>query len=614
MITRREFSKATLTAVAVAPLPLNVLRAQENVMRMHGSTLLDSLKYPEGFTKFDYANPNAPKGGAVTLGGIGGFDSFNPFIVKGDSVNTQGFIFESLTSGTLDEGASGYGLLAEWIEHPEDYSWVAYRIRDDARWHDGEPVTAADVVFSLETLIEKGAPFYRFYYANVTGANDEGDNVVRFEFDQAGNHELPHIVGDLSVLPKHWWETRDFEESSLEPPLGSGPYRIGSFEANRFVEFERVEDYWGQDFPARVGHNNFDHVRIEYYQDATAAFEAFKAGDIDFRSENQAKRWATAYDFPAVKSGHVIVHQFEAEGPKTVQGFSFNLRRTRFADIRVRKALDLLFDFEWTNRTIFFDQYARPASYFQGISDLMAVGEPQGLELEILESVRADIPEEAFGPPVTPNQTDGSGRIRPEMRLASDLFAEAGWTTKDNQLVNADGEQFKIEFITGQEAQLRIVGPFFENLKRLGIDATSRVIDWPQYINRVTEQDFDMVVWGWSNSESPGNEQREFWGSETATRQGSRNVSGVQDPAVDALIERIVFAKGRAELAAATRALDRVLTHNYYALLELYAPLDRIAYWDRFGHPDPLPPRSDGFPTLWWWDAEKAAKIAEERG
>ena len=615
-----ELGRRRLLALGLSGLGAMALRvpgaraANEGVVRSHGSTLLDTLRYPAGFVKTDYANAEAPAGGTVRLAGTGGFNSFNPFIIKGDPVNVAGYVFETLLGRAHDETSSSYGLLAEWIEWPKDFSWAVFKLRDDARWHDGRPVTVADVIFSHRILTTQGAPLYRFYYANVSEVRDVGGGIVRFEFDRTGNRELPHIAGELPVLPAHWWETRDFDQSTLEPPLGSGPYRVGEFEANRFVAFDRVAEYWGRDLPLRAGHDNFDRVRIDYYRDGTAAFEAFKTGGVDFRRENSAKRWATGYDFPAVKEGAVVVRQYAEQGPKSVQGFVFNLRRKRFADLRVRKALGIVFDFAWINRAIYFDQYAHPQSYFQGTPDLMPRGVPEGRELELLEMVRGQVPEEVFGPAFVPHRTKGDGRVRKELRTARRWLVEAGWHVEGGRLLDASGAPFPLEFLTAQADQVRAVNPYLDNLRQLGIDASVRIIDAPQYINRVNRHEFDMLIGGWRNSESPGNEQREYWGAAAAAHEGGRNMVGVRDPAVDALIERIVFAPDRAGLAAAVRALDRVLTHNHYSVLQLYAPFERIAYWDRFGHPEPLPARGHGFPDAWWWDAEKGEALAGRRG
>jgi len=620
-VSRRRFtqlSAAAAASLAAPPLLSGIVRAEamapDGVTRAHGGSLVGALKYPEGFARFDYVNPDAPRGGIVRLAANGGFDSFNGYIVKGTPAVGAGLVHESLMTPSLDEGSTHYGLLAEWFEQPSDDSWVAFKLRENARWWDGAPVTVEDVVWTLRTLKEKGDPFYRLYYANVTDARDMGDGVVRFDFDQSGNRELPHIMGQLNVLPKHWWETRAFEESALEPMLGSGPYRVSAFEANRFVEYERVPDYWGADLPVNVGQNNFDKLRWEYFRDGTAAFEAFKSGAIDYRDENSASTWAEKYAFPAVQRGDVLKREIVLDGPKQVQTLAFNLRRAKFQDLRVRKAIALQFDFEWTNKTIFFDQYARPRSYFQGSDDLMPEGAPEGAELALLEPFRADLPEEVFGPAYQPPQSDGSGRNRDALREGVRLLKEAGWTVQNGKLVDAAGEPFRLRFLIAQSntAQSRVLDPFLQNLQRLGIDAEIEERDDAQYIRRVfqdPENDWDMVVHGVANSESPGNEQREFWGSAAAQAVGSRNRSGLANPAVDSLIDSIVFAKDRASLAAATRALDRVLTHMHVMVLELYTPFQRVAHWNRFGHPDPLPSRSVGFPTIWWWDEALAAKV-----
>lgn len=616
-ITRRRFGALGLGAglAAAAPWRLKaqgaVEGAADGVIRTHGGSLVGKLKYPEDFAHFDYVNPDAPKGGVARQATASAFDSFNPFIVRGDPPTGIGVVFESLLTPSLDEGSTHYGLLAEWEEHPADDAWVSFRLRDEARWHDGRPITVEDVIWSFETLVAKGAPLYRFYYKNVVSARDLGDRVVRFDFDQTGNRELPHIMGQLTVLPKHWWEDgRDFEAGGLEPPLGSGPYKVGAFESGRFVEYERVPDYWGAGLPVNVGANNFDRLRYEIFLDASAQLDAFRAGQIDYREEFSAQNWAERYDFAAVRDGRVKRDEVSLDGLKRVQFFAMNLRRPKFQHIDTRRALSIAFDFEWTNKTIYFDQYARPSSYFQGGDDLQPSGPPEGLELEMLEPFRGQVPEEVFGAPYAPPVTDGSGRNRRGLRDAARLLESAGWRPgADGVLLSAAGEPFEIEFLSAQDTQGRVIGPYIDNLATLGIRATFRVVDGPQYVRRVSQDpnfDFDMIIFGVNNSESPGNEQREYWGSEAADRMGSRNVSGVKDPAVDALIERIVFAENRETLAAASRALDRVLTHSRYTVLQLYTPFERLAWWDVFGHPEPLPSRSLGFPSVWWWDQERA--------
>ncbi len=613
--TRRDLA----LGLAAAALPLRPFRAraEEGVIRSHGASLIGALKYPADFPHFDYVNPDAPKGGVARQATQANFDSFNPFIVKGTPPTGMGLVFDELMAPSLEEGSTQYGLLAEWFEHPADHSWAAYKLREEARWHDGRPITVEDVIWSFETLVSQGDPQYRFYYANVTGARDMGGGVVRFDFDQSGNRELPHIMGQLTVLPKHWWEGKEFDRSSLDPLMGSGPYRIGAFEPGRFVEYERVEDYWGRDLPVNRGAHNFDRLRFEIFLDAEAAFEGFKSGAFDYRDENSASKWAQAYAFPAATSGKVKRQEVETEGPKTTQTFAFNLRRPKFADRRVREAIGLAFDFEYTNRTIYFSQYARPSSYFQGTPDLMqAGGPPEGAELALLEPLRDRIPDQVFGPAWNPPTTDGSGRNRRTLRQASDLLEAAGLKVEGGKLRQPDGAPFEIEFLSSQDSQQRVIDPFIRNLEQLGFTASFRVVDGPQYIRRVAQDDsfdWDMIIWGVANSESPGNEQRSYWGSDTAMRVGSRNVCGVADPAVDALIDKIVFAEDRESLAAASRALDRVLLWNWYMIPQLYTPFDRIAYWDRFGHPDPYPPRDPGFPTVWWWDQAKAAALGDSR-
>lgn len=615
-ISRRGFGQGAFGACGLAALP-RVLHAQsgEGIVRSHGASLVsDTLKYGPDFTHFDYSNPDAPKAGTMRVASLGQFDSFNPFIVKGNAPTGILLIFDTLMAASLDEGSTEYGQLAEWMEHPADQSWAAFRLREEARWHDGRPVTAEDVIFSIKTLQEKGAPRYGFYYANVADARDMGDRVVRFDFDQTGNRELPHIMGQLPILPKHWWGGRDFAESSLEPMLGSGPYRIGGFETSRFIEYERVEDYWGKDIPVWRGAWNFDRIRYEIFLDQTATLDAFRAGQVDFRDENSAINWAQKYNFPAVNDGRIKREEIALEGPKQVQGFAMNLRREKFQDRRVRRALDLAFDFEWANETVFFGQYARPSSYFQysGDSDLVPKGEPDAAELNLLEPLRDIVPAEVFGLPYTAPTTDGSGRNRENLREAARLLAEAGWSVEGNRLLNAAGEPFSIEFISASEEQGRIVLPYLANLKKLGIAAEFRTLDVPQYIQRVfqTEEfDFDMIIDGVANSESPGNEQRDQWGSRAAGRPGTQNICGVSDPAVDALIDKIIFAPDRESLAAAARAFDRVLTWNHFHVLELYTPFERIAYWDRYSHPDPLSPRRVGELERWWFDAEKDAAL-----
>jgi len=592
---------ATLAAPALAP-------AQE-IRTTQGISLFGDVKYGPDFTHFDYVNPDAPKGGTAKLNGIGGFDSLNPFIVKGSTPLGLGNTYDSLMVSSLDEPSTMYGLIAETIAWPDDFSWVEFTLRPEARWHDGQPITADDVIFSFNSLKDKGAPFYRFYYSNVVKAEIITDQKVRFTFSQAGNRELPQIMGQLVVLPKHYWASRDFSTSTLEPPLGSGPYRIGKVDTNRSITYERVTDYWAKDLPVSRGTNNFDQVIYEYFRDQTVALEAFKAGAYDFRAENSAKNWATAYNFPAFEKGLVKRELIPDETGAGMQSFAFNLRRAKFRDRAVRQAISMTFDFEWTNKTLFYGQYQRTRSFFEG-SELAATGLPSPDELAILEPYRDQLPSEVFTTEYTPPSTEGAS-LRRNLRTAQKLLKEAGLVLKGGKLLDADGTPFNIEFLLVSPIFEKVVSPMVQNLKRLGITATIRVVDAAQYERRLDGFEFDIVVASWGQSLSPGNEQRNFWGSDAADRNGSRNWVGIKNPVIDALIERLIFATDRADLITASRALDRVLQWNYYVIPQWNLPAHRLAYWDKFGRPEKLPLLTYGFPSIWWIDAEKAAGLRD---
>lgn len=578
----------------------------------HGLAMHGDLKYPASFTHFDYVNPDAPKGGTVKLSAQGGFDSFNGFIPKGRAAAGVGFIYDTLMANSADEPFSEYGLVAESVETPEDRSWVEFTLDPAARWHDGKPITPEDVIFSLEILKEKGDPFYRFYYGSVVAAEKTGERSVKFVFQNGENRELPLIMGQLQVLAKHYWEGRDFSATSLEPPLGSGPYRIKDFEPDRYVELERVEDYWAKDHPVRKGQYNFDTIRYEYFQDAVVSLEAFKAGLYDYRSENTAKNWATAYDFKAVREGLVKKVTFEHERTAGMQGFAFNMRRPQFQDPKVRQALAHAFDFEWSNETLFYDQYTRTRSFFDN-SELAATGLPEGRELEILTALAAEneVAPEVFNEVYQPPTTADEGGLRGNLRKAVRLLKDAGWTVDKStkKLTHVEtGEVFAFEILLISPAFERIVLPFAKNLERLGIEATARVVDAAQYQQRVTNFDFDMIVMSWGQSQSPGNEQREFWTSAAADRPGSRNYTGLKDPAVDALVEKLIAAPDRESLVAHTRALDRLLQWHHIVIPNWHIAVDRVAYWNRFGKPDVTPPRGNVF-LAWWLDPQKSADV-----
>lgn len=591
-------------------------RAEEPVWR-HGASLLGDLKYPAGFTRFDYVDPNAPKGGTLRMGAQGTFDSFNPAVTtKGNLAAGIDLVYENLMTGALDEASSEYGEIAEALRYPDDFSWVAYRLNPKARWHDGTPITPQDVVWSFGVLKEQD-PSRAFYFQHVTSAKATGEHEVTFTFDGPGNRELPQIVGQLMVMPKHWWEgtgpdgkKRSISETTLEPPLGSGPYRVKAFEPGRFVVYERVRDWWGADLPTHVGTNNFDEIRYEFFRDGTVSLEAFKGDAYDARFENSAKNWATGYDVPARADGRMVLETFPRRGSGVMQAFVPNLRREKFADARVRLALSYTFDFEEMNRTLFFGQYTRVPSFFYP-TELGSSGLPEGRELEILKEAEAagPIPREVFEKPFTNPVTPDGTAARANLKEALRLFAEAGWVNKGGKLVSAKtGEPFTIEYLADQPAFERIAVRWRENLAKIGVAMTVRVVDDAQYVNRTRQFDYDVIMDSWGQSLSPGNEQLEYWGSAAADREGSRNTAGIRDKAVDAIIRKIVFAGDRRELVAATRALDRVLLWNHYVVPGWTSPDIRMARWNRFGRPATLPPYSTGFPTIWWWDAAAAAR------
>jgi microcin C transport system substrate-binding protein len=581
----------------------------------HGIAMHGDLKYAPGFAHFDYVDPAAPKGGELKQAAVGTFDSFNPFIVRGNPAGGITRIYDTLMTPSADEPFSEYGLLAETIETPADRSWVAFTLRPGARWHDGEPITAEDVIWSFETLRTKGQPFYRAYYDGVAKVEKVGERTVKFTFKPGQNRELPLILGQLVVLPKHWWEGREFDSTALEPPLGSGAYKVESFDAGRRVVYRRVPDYWGKDLPVNVGRDNFDTIVVDYYRDDTVELEAFKAGEYDLRPESSSKAWATAYDFPAVKDGRVVKEEIPHSRPAGMQGFAFNLRRPLFQDPRVREALGLAFDFEWSNRTLFYDQYTRTRSYFDN-SELAAKGLPSEGEKKLLEPLRGKVPEQIFTTEYQPPRTDGSGNNRENLKRAVDLLKQAGYEVdpKTRKLVDAKtGKPFEFEILLVSPLFERVVLPYAKSLERLGITAKVRTVDSAQYRRRLDTFDFDVVVGSFPESLSPGNEQRSFWGSAFADKPGSQNAIGIADPAIDTLVEAVIAAPDRKSLVDATRALDRVLQWGFYVVPNWHIPYDRLAYWDRFGRPAKVPEQGVQTDT-WWVDPAKAAKLGERRG
>ncbi|MBM3108749.1 ABC transporter substrate-binding protein [Pseudomonas sp. V1] len=576
----------------------------------HALTLYDEPpKYPADFKHFDYVNPDAPKGGTFRQSGFGGFDSLNPFINKGVPADDITLIYDTLMTQSLDEPFTEYGLVAGKIEKAPDNSWVRFYLRPQARFHDGHPIHAEDVVFTFNTLIKSGAPLFRGYYADVAEVIAEDPQRVLFKFKHSNNRELPLILGQLPVLPKHWWEGRDFTKGNLEIPLGSGPYKVAEVKAGRSIRYERVKDYWGKDLAVNLGSYNFDVMTVDYYRDSTVALEALKAGQFDYRLENAAKSWATAYDIPAVRQKRLILEELPNGNPTGMQGFVFNIRRPVFQDVRVRQALSLLLDFEWTNRQLFNGAYTRTGSYFEN-SDMAATGLPSEAELKILEPLRGKIPEQVFTQPFANPVTDGSGMIREQQRKAYKLLQDAGWRIVDDKMVDTQGKPVSIEFLLAQTEFERILLPFKRNLADLGIDLVIRRVDVSQYINRLRSRDFDMIVGGFPQSNSPGNEQREFWQSAAADNPGSRNFIGLKDPAIDVLVEDLINANSRQSLIEACRALDRVLQWGFYVIPNWHIKTWRVAYWNHIGHPKVSPKYDIGINT--WWikpDIEPAVPV-----
>ncbi len=582
------------------------LKAQANTNISHAIAMHGEPKYSKNFENVEYVNPNSIKGGSIVRSAIGTYDSFNPFILKGTSAAGIGGLYETLTTGSSDEAFTEYGLLAETIEWPDDRSWVSFTLRKEAYWHDGKKITADDVIWTFNTLMEKGHPFYKYYYGDVKEVIKQQENKVRFNFTTNTNKELVLIVGQLPVLPKHYWENKNFEETSLEIPIGSGPYKIKSFDSGRSITYELDQNYWGfnASIPIKIGKDNFGTIRYDYYKDRGIEREAFKSGEIDFFSENSSKEWATAYDINAVNEGLIKKELLSHENPQGMQGFAFNIRKDKFKDRRVRKALSYAFDFEWSNKNLFFDAYKRTDSFFEN-SELASSGLPSKKELNYLNPYFDVLPKEIFTEEYTNPVTDGSGYMRMQLQEASKLLEESGWELVDGKLLHSSTkEPFEFEILLRSPAFERIVFPFKDNLEKLGITAEVRTIDSAQYQKRMETFDFDMVVQTFGQSLSPGNEQRNFWGSDAADTDGSRNVVGIKNYAVDGLIESLINASDREELITITKALDRVLLWNYYVIPQWHISSYRVLYWDFFDQPKIKPKYSLGFDT-WWINQNK---------
>ena len=580
----------------------------DGVEGRHGVAMHGDVGYPADFTHFRYVNPEAPKGGRLHLGAQGTYDSLNSHIVKGTTPRGLGLTYNTLASAPADEAFTYYGELAELIFMPEDRSWVAFKLRGEARWHDGKQITTDDVTWTFDTLVAKGLPFFRYYYGNVAEVVKVRGDIVRFNFSEGENQELPLILGQLPVLPKHYWEGREWDATTLEPPLGSGPYRIGDFEAGRMFTLERVEDYWGEDLPVHRGFHNFDTIQYDYYRDSTVSLVAFKAGEFDYRTETSSKDWATGYDVPAVKDGTLVKKGFSHNRSSGMQGFAFNLRRAKFSDPRVRQAITYAFDFEWSNQNLFYDQYTRTRSYFDN-SELAAVGLPSAAELELLEPLRKLLPPEVFTTEYNPPTGGGPKAMRANYRTAGRLLKDAGWVIRDGKRVNEKtGEELTFEVTLVQPTFERVVLPFNQNLAKLGIKATVRTVDTSQYRRRLDTYDFDVIIHTVRQSLSPGNEQRAYWGTESATNEGGRNVIGIQDPAIDVLLEKVIEAPNREQLVIATRALDRALQWGHYVIPQWHISYDRTVYWDKFGYPPVTSTQGNQLMT-WWVDPARAGKM-----
>ncbi|MEJ2374018.1 MAG: extracellular solute-binding protein [Pseudolabrys sp.] len=584
----------------------------------HGMSAFGELKYSAGFKQFDYVNSQAPKGGSAWQIALGTYDSFNTVVagIKGTPAAGIDQIFDTLFVSALDEPTSDYGLIAEAVSYPDDISKATFRLRPEAKWHDGKPITPEDVIFSYETF-KKLSPQHAANFRHVGKAEKTGDREVTFTFSAAGQRDLPKTLGELTVLPKHWWEgtgkdgnKRKVGETTLEPPLGSGPYRIKEFSAGHNVVYERVENYWGKDLNVNVGRNNFDTLRYEYFRDATVAIESFKAGHVDWREENSSKNWATAYDFAAVKEGRVILEEFPINNVGIMQAFVFNTRRAKFSDPRVRLALNYAFDFEEMNKQIFFGQYHRINSYFQG-TDLACSGLPTGKELELLNTVRDKVPPELFKKPYSNPKNGSRAKVRNNLRHALRLLREAGYVVKNQQLIDKKtAQQFAIEFLANAPIFERVYLFYKPSLERLGITVTVRTVDQAQYVNRVRGWDFDAITFAWGESLTPGSELRGYFGSQAADNHGSLNIPGIANPAVDAMIDSVVKAKTRPDLLSACHALDRVLLWNNYVIPQWTYGKVRTARWNRFGRPEHMPKYGmAAFPALWWFDQAKSEKL-----
>lgn len=602
--------KSSLFALATVSLviaPMGASAADGDNWRS-GISTIGELKYPNGFERFDFVNPNAPKGGNLRLSTKGTFDTVNPLLAKGEVATGLGLVFDTLMKSSEEELSSSYGLLTEAVSYPDDMSKATFRLRREAKWADGQPVTADDVVFSFDKSKDL-SPQLATYYSHVTKAEVTGEREITFTFDETNNKELPQIVGQLLIVPKHWWEgngpdgkPRDISRGTLERVMGSGPYKIASMSPGSTITYELRDDYWGKDVNVNVGQNNFRTIQYTFFADQDVEFQAFKSGTIDYRQEQSSSRWVTGYDIPALKDGKIkreqLPNAFRSVG--VMQALVPNGRREKFQNPKLRLALNYAYDFEELNRTLAYGQLKRVNSFYWG-SDLASSGLPQGKELEILNGLKDQVPPEVFTTEFRNPVGGDPAKLRDNLREAVRLMKEAGYELRGNRMVNAKtGQQLDIEFLIDSPGLERTILPYIQNLKKIGINATIRSVDASQYTNRVRSFDFDVIMKVWATSPNPGNEQADFWGSTAADRQGSNNVAGIKNPAVDLLIRKVIFSPNRDDQVAAARALDRVLLANAYVIPQFYRGETSLAYWNTITRPERLPEYGIAFPTAWW--------------